>query len=867
MKKCVSFVLLLLLCFFSFGCVTIVDGLGINSYGYTNYSYGGYGGCSSKWPCFSGIDFGYRFTLVDINGKKVPGTKSVDFTSNYSLKQQFDEGKIAHISGDNKYGYKYSFKFKDANGNPDYTVISPTDRKNDFVLQYIPSFPKNSSKNDNQFNNFMNTDFKMTYIPFDMMMYISSNPEKWKYYYKETPVTFFELFLHLSNKLPDDRTFSSLSDAEKTELRNYFVIAEATTVFWFTDRVNDKDVTNYRYGTMSELAYHSFNRTYPNSTFLSGGGRGNSWTNVSPLENPHLCVSPSDLQKIRTDLNLGQNDSFFIKNGVSSCSFENRGGFLIDLINDDYGYGVYVGSLSHVPSSTTPPPDNTTPPPPSSTSVNKFQLSSCDNDAGKITLNNAGFSNLNLEKMTDIAFKVDDNTYCYDDVSYDFSDMISDLSRKDFNKMIYVNSSPVTAEVNRFCYVKSSGMVDNSFISSIKDNMISDYKNNQIEIKLYGDTSTIISPTEIRKESIIEEVLNSNFDGQNGKFMHYNMSLTFDVPKNGLFIGNISESSYSGSISLVRWQDSFGKSSKILNGDNIVYYADKDENGKLKDGALDCHFEYGIKNPESEIRFRVISLENPFPGRDGTSRMPSKNWFYDNNYVYDYILNNRGIRSTLCGNLSEACLNSISPEKMYTTLEPMYSITLTPSTMLKIREYNKKYSYYSMYDTLDFTEGHGHENETVRQADKDADKLICDDQGRQCYSQFLRDDDYIPQTDGDLASGTGSISGKCVLVKNFKTKDDATVRMELSKYSFYNEETYPLLPLHKYIFNEETDEEINANLYDVNHNGRIDNEDYEIIFQYQTDVVASLPGRNTQYYTCANKSYFSGGPIDVGGDD
>ena len=97
--------------------------------------------------------------------------------------------------------------------------------------------------------------------------------------------------------------------------------------------------------------------------------------------------------------------------------------------------------------------------------------------------------------------------------------------------------------------------------------------------------------------------------------------------------------------------------------------------------------------------------------------------------------------------------------------------------------------------------------------------------------------------------------------------DDATIRLELSKYSFYDEGTYYLSDLYKYIFGKGANESVNVNMYDVNYNGRIDNEDYEIIFQYQTDKLTGLPGKNTQYYTCANKSYFSGGPVDVGGDD
>lgn len=790
-------------------------------------------------PSNSLADLGFRFTLVDFNGKKIDGTKSVDFTGSINIRKV--------DGGENLCGYKYDLS------------IDCSKDENKVDLQFFQNFPGPGVDfaGAKDFDIFMKTEFEdITSLKFS---YKNSSG-------RPIATSFVDAFLHLNGFLGDFEKYNSnLSESHAKILDESIIIAEPT-MLWTYKHNGEQAI----YGTVTELAKRGVdNRTNhlkngaPYNMFQSG----NLDTFISST---FLCVTGAQLDYAHSLLGK-KADDFFIKKGVltSNCSVEspinygdvymNNAKYLVE--NPDVGYAIYLGVLPGRNSIKIERIDDC----PNCAETNEFGLLSCDYNSSKIEYKSNSI--LKPQQYEELAVSSDDGIYCYDNnVLYDFSKMISSLNRNNFNVLTYVNPDSGKLNVTRKCFVKNSSLIGDQPSKNLLQELEDDYKNQVATINLYG-INYDIKPTNVKTKQMTET---KNFDNSGGALFTYELEADYDVERNSLFIGSDYKNNTNGTISLNNFQNAFGKSNGLLKNKTKIYINENeivDKYDAKLDDKMKCNFSFDVTNPESEIRFRVISLENPFPGRDGTSRMPSKNWFYDNNYVYDYILNNRGIRSTLCGNLSEACLNSISPEKMYTTLEPMYSITLTPSTMLKIREYNKKYSYYSMYDTLDFAEGHGHENETVRQADKDADKLICDDQGRQCYSQFLRDDDYIPQTDGDLASGTGSISGKCVLVKNFKTKDDATVRMELSKYSFYNEETYPLLPLHKYIFNEETDEEINANLYDVNHNGRIDNEDYEIIFQYQTDVVASLPGRNTQYYTCANKSYFSGGPIDVGGDD
>lgn len=94
------------------------------------------------------------------------------------------------------------------------------------------------------------------------------------------------------------------------------------------------------------------------------------------------------------------------------------------------------------------------------------------------------------------------------------------------------------------------------------------------------------------------------------------------------------------------------------------------------------------------IIYRPISLENPFPARDGDGRDTGSNWCIINNEdktsdcsnenenVDKYILNNRNVVGS----------------EVYNK-EPMYQITLNPALIKQIREYNKGTDYddYNLY--------------------------------------------------------------------------------------------------------------------------------------------------------------------------
>jgi hypothetical protein len=99
---------------------------------------------------------------------------------------------------------------------------------------------------------------------------------------------------------------------------------------------------------------------------------------------------------------------------------------------------------------------------------------------------------------------------------------------------------------------------------------------------------------------------------------------------------------------------------------------------------------------KEDLVFRPISLSNPFPGQNGKGRSMGSPWTDD--LKKTYITNRSDVYSK----------------------KPLYSITLTPSTIKQIRDYNKKNSY-------------------------DDFNLICSN-GEACYSIFLRNYSKIVNT-------------------------------------------------------------------------------------------------------------------------
>ena len=131
------------------------------------------------------------------------------------------------------------------------------------------------------------------------------------------------------------------------------------------------------------------------------------------------------------------------------------------------------------------------------------------------------------------------------------------------------------------------------------------------------------------------------------------------------------------------------------------------------------------KKPNTNIVYRTISLDNPFPGKDGEGRIPGTNWY---EYSYKYLDDNNKIVS-----------RSVSGNELYTEKKPIYVIELTPTIIKNIRNYNNNHKY-------------------------DDFELDCKSYGNgKCISSFLHDNEYF------------SLSGTCSKATN-KNKFDECIK-------------------------------------------------------------------------------------------
>lgn len=839
-----------------------------------------YGG---GWPGYANKAF--RLTLVDFEGRKIDNTKSVDFSSNAfykcvvdGVKQKCDFSSYSPINGyykDGKYvamyKYKYSDKFKDYNyASNDNQFVLYYDSKGKFTDQYsVNSFLKSNEILSNGWN-----------------------------YGEFKDISFYDMFLHYAGFLDDfTPSFRDLdpNSEDRKKLYNSVVIVEiAYPVYFYSD-----GNLVYRYGTVTELAQYMID--HPGYGLADG-------IHSAFRKNIALCISDADKNNIP--------NFYAIENGVNYTQCSNPNSLLSDIVNDKNGYGINVGIVQSVTnlcvfgSSDCPRPGGT--PEPHEEIISnapEYTFNHCNgaifknsNDTLQDLLgsekadNSATISfNLNsealsIDELKQDKYKIgnklsDDNQslWCVDSVNYSFDDTLIDLGKK-FNNFTFVNPRAGKLLISRSCILGSDYNSTNQY-------NIDSYKNSAIDIKFY-DKSYIIYPSDslsnnsfdiIGKKNLQTTVKPSSFDssnvlsfknnesvfeegGSSFTYVKYDFELYYVIPENLFFVGNVS-GKQSGYLKLTNIANSFGYSNELI--DEKIF--DKSKLGIdtfFEKGV--CPFDYEVggsgTQAKTNINFRIISLNNPFPARDGTSRLPAENWLSTTeNNVFNYITNNRGMYNR-------------DPELMYSQMEPMYTITLTPSTMLAIRGYNKKYSYYSMFDLNDYSS-----SDSLNENDKSADKLKCNIDGRECYSSFIRDNKYIPQDEKTLG-------GVCFF--GIGETDDEKIRQEyntilaLQEYSQTSANDYL-----KSLSANDSDALGYAENYgaDINQNGRIDSEDIEIMITYANahtysdeelnnmrqnayekgeilnlgdSLYKTYGPRPNAYYVCAGKTYKSGGPVE-----
>lgn len=140
--------------------------------------------------------------------------------------------------------------------------------------------------------------------------------------------------------------------------------------------------------------------------------------------------------------------------------------------------------------------------------------------------------------------------------------------------------------------------------------------------------------------------------------------------------------------------------------ENYVKNISYDDKNFQQDLNYTCNFNAveGKGNPNINVIFRQISLNNPFPGKDGDGREVGANWGHGE----DYTPNNNTVNSIIKNN------RGVETDKIYRELDPLYKITLTPALIKQIRQYNKDNDY------------------------DDIGKLKCTADGNKCTSQFIR---------------------------------------------------------------------------------------------------------------------------------
>ena len=397
----------------------------------------------------------------------------------------------------------------------------------------------------------------------------------------------------------------------------------------------------------------------------------------------------------------------------------------------------------------------------------------------------------------------DQKISCYDNIKYDFSNIINKLNSSNYEAKAhsYVDIGNGVVTVTRYCQIRMNEALYDSAIDFAKN--FEDYEKMKIPLNIFGETinlETIEKNIEIDTSKITNKfsVINGIYEIKN--------TITFGYKNNNSKIYIKSDPTKKDSEYIDSYIDfsnvSYGYSTKLLenatdgktynlNSKNIIFHM----NVNSSSGGKKCEFKTKIAGDAQEkIKFRTISLNNPFPSRDASSRLPGSNWLGADNYVRTYINHNRGVNGS----------------EVYNK-EPIYTITLTPSQMIKIREYNKKHNY------------------------SDLDLNCVGENNTSCLSTFLR-------TTIDKKNITGSCminSDNIISDPNGIAKYDRNSLVNL----LINVNENNIL---KYNY---TSEDLNM---DFNKDG---------LLTLRDEYIYDNASKTTNYYTCADKTYENSGYI------
>lgn len=770
--------------------------------------------------------FEFRVTLVNINGEKVQGTKSVDYqnvntTNTIKLSGNELTNIINTLPGysDTSYYYEYKFssKFDDKNvGNYDYYKVKLVDTNYSYAnyTNFIDDFiNKSNSTIKGKIKKFGIEDGTSGNFDFGTMFLYHCG------YLKHQPG---EPYYNLDDPYWDNERF-------KIANSNYYLLIEPM----FT--VYRSNGTAKIFGTSNEIS--KFLLDIYDKTGIEQYDLQSAFT----YNMAHAISTPlSDLKKIEFG-GITKSDVVFkqwLQPGYTNLvhdfiSSSPQIGTSAEewkiIIDPDYNYGVGVVRIS----------DEYDPPKSTDKTVN-FDFDYCEETS--TNGNDGTFSfkfGTNLDKDTfsktasaGYKFKKytsenNDEIYCYDNFTYDFKDLIDELHKTETlatKPVILDKTGKVT--VNRYCYVKKTNNLGISKTSFMK--VFSDYENMQIPLHIYDKTVNLKN----KEMNIIseQEKTESDFLGTEGiyniiieliyEYKDDNNSNQVSIEKN-----TTNENAYIDFSSV-----SYGYSTELIEQmQNNAHYSSITEDGTYNfttivnsnEKKLICPFTTPIKTPDittetktklkfttPDIQFRTIDLDNPFPARDGSSRLPGTNWLGKDNYVRAYITYNRGVE----GN------------EVYNK-EPIYKITLTPSDMVKIREYNKTNDYSDINDPVK--------------------NLVCiGENNTSCLSPFLINNHII---DNDKKEGLCFSRNLETVGWNFKSDPN---RIKDNDYQDLIENIANIHNIYGGTFaHNYTDDEL-----------KFDYNDDKILTLRDADIYVNA-NKTTSFYTCADKTYENSGYI------
>lgn len=574
-------------------------------------------------------------------------------------------------------------------------------------------------------------------------------------------ISFLEFFLHVCGYSKDwNLSYEELKDISNEKDNDYHIVIEP--IYSYSIRYAGTKTWNGVRGTAKQLAQFITTNSYAPSTGLFKSIPYNHMCNYYERTN-NLGIKDFGGKLANVD-NFCSNYNTYFNMNVSTDERRNMiKEYLKVLAEPNSRYGINIIRINEMLET-----ENV---------KLTYKIDGCaDNDLiyrGKLNislLDDAGNKIRDISSPTDIHKYIynqpdleaviyhTNDMWCYDEVEYDFSDIKKEMDKKTYITNQIINAPEGTLTVIRKCYTKESleklaatiptgGKFKEVFNFRFNDKNYT-YKLDETSMKADSpDKEELLASTKlkiisgyvytqrIKYKYKLEETINEsskknmkidNLEIGIGNFSTKGINIDMAAPIK-IADSNEYKKEYTNYIEpqYNSFKDSIGLSNKLLIKASNSSTVESNNKIVMRTHTIDyeesinktCKFTTTVKTGDM-IKFRTIDLNNPFPARDGISRLPGKNWLYKtDNFVDEYITNNRGVKTTQVYNK-----------------KPLYIIELTPSTMIKIRGYNMKNSYTK----LDITCEAG--------------------TGRMCIDNFIRNTKYISELQGTCSKITKSSS-------------------------------------------------------------------------------------------------------------